>query len=88
MDRLDQLFQQFLRERTYVHNVTDATREWYECAWKAFKDTAPTERATDAAAITKADLQRFVVHLRERGVRPVSCQYVGPCAERILPVAP
>ena len=36
MDRLDALFQQFLRERTYVHNVTEATREWYECAWKAF----------------------------------------------------
>ena len=37
MDRLDQLFQQFLRERTYINNVTPATREWYECAWKAFK---------------------------------------------------
>jgi integrase len=55
--------QQFLRERNYVHNVTVSTREWYESAWKAFT----------SAAITQADLQRFVVHVRERGVRPVSC---------------
>lgn len=27
MDRLDQLFEQFLRERTYINNVTASTRE-------------------------------------------------------------
>ena len=37
MHRLEQLFQQFLRERTYINNVTSSTREWYESAWKAFK---------------------------------------------------
>ena len=33
------------------------------------------ERAATRSAplITKADLQLFVVHLRERGVKPVSC---------------
>jgi hypothetical protein len=36
MDRINQLFEQFLRERTYINNVTTATREWYQCAWKAF----------------------------------------------------
>ena len=75
MDRLDQLFQQFLRERKYIQNVTPATCEWYECAWTAFggsRASAP-ERSPSAALITKTDLQHFVVHLRERGVRPVTC---------------
>ena len=71
MDRLDQLFQQFLRERTYVNNVTPSTREWYESAWKAFSATAPRPRRLRRQLITKADLQHFVVHLRERGVKPV-----------------
>jgi site-specific recombinase XerD len=75
VSRLDQLFQQFLRERTYVNNVTASTREWYECAWKAFtaaRASAP-ERPPSSALISKADLQHFIVHLRERGVKPVSC---------------
>lgn len=35
MSRLDQLFERFLRERTYIQNVTASTCEWYQCAWKA-----------------------------------------------------
>ena len=66
---LDQLFEQFLREGTYVHNVTPKTRDWYQSAWQAFERS----RGEDATEITKADLQRFVVHLRERRVKPVSC---------------
>jgi hypothetical protein len=75
MDRLEQLFQQFLRERTYINNVTTATREWYESAWKAFKaaHASAPGRPASSPLISKADLQQFVVHLRERGVKPVSC---------------
>ncbi len=75
MDRLHRLFEQFLRERTYIQNVTPATCEWYQSAWKAFKRAhanAP-ERPPTAPLITKADLQYFVVHERERGIRPVTC---------------
>lgn len=75
MHRLDQLFQQFLRERTYINNVTASTREWYETAWKAFRTahaSAP-ERPSSAPLIAKSDLQQFVVHLRERGLKPVTC---------------
>jgi site-specific recombinase XerD len=75
MSRLEQLFQQFLRERTYINNVTVSTREWYECAWKAFTaalKVAP-ERDRTATLISKTDLQHFVVHLRERGMKPVTC---------------
>src|SRR5438093_10228507 len=75
MDRLEQLFQQFVRERTYINNVTSSTCEWYDTAWKAFKAAHVNAPARPASAplITKADLQFFVVHLRERGVKPVSC---------------
>ena len=69
------LFEQFLRERVYINNITPATHEWYECAWKAFataQRTAP-ERSPAAPLISKADLRRFVVRLRERGVTPVTC---------------
>ncbi len=66
----DELFQQFLRERTYLKNVTPKTREWYESAWKALKST---QGDGEAWPLTKPLLQTFVVRLRERGVRPVSC---------------
>ena len=79
MDRLDQLFQQFLRERTYINNVTQATLDWYECAWKAFNTAHRTSpERPSSALIAKADLQHFIVHLRERGVRPVSCNTPMP----------
>jgi site-specific recombinase XerD len=74
MSRLDQLFQQFLRERTYINNVTSDTLDWYRSAWKAFNRAQSTAlpRPPSSPLITRADLQSFVVHLRERGVRPVS----------------
>jgi integrase/recombinase XerD len=75
MDPLDQHFQQFLRERIYLHNVTPKTAEWYRNVWHVFQRwwaTLPiSERSR--AVISRADLQEFVVHLRERGVKPVSC---------------
>jgi integrase/recombinase XerD len=75
MMTLDQYFDQFVRERTYLNNVTPKTRDWYLTAWKAFTrfraDLPP--RSSTAPLITKADLHQFVVHLRERGLKPVSC---------------
>jgi hypothetical protein len=32
MIRLNTLFEQFLRERIYLHNITPKTREFYETA--------------------------------------------------------
>jgi hypothetical protein len=57
MDRLDQLFQQFLRERTYINNVTPATREWYECARKALTGARGgiPERPASAPLLSKAE---------------------------------
>ncbi len=65
----------FLRERVYLHNITPKTKAFYETAWTAYcraQQTRPA-RPADAALITRTDLQEFVVHLRERGVKPVSC---------------
>jgi integrase/recombinase XerD len=75
MDRLTQLFDQFLQQRTYITNVTPKTRDWYQSAWKAFNaaQAAAPPRPESAPLIAKADLQGFIVHLRERGLRPVSC---------------
>ena len=75
MATLSEHFEQFLRERTYLQNITPRTREWYATAWQAFErslSTAPPQ-PYDAPLISRADLQRFVSHLRERGVKPVSC---------------
>jgi hypothetical protein len=70
-----QHFDQFLRERVYLNNITPKTRDWYETAWHAYQRAhrdAPA-RSPSAPLITRADMQGFVVHLRERGVKPVSC---------------
>jgi hypothetical protein len=32
----DLFFQQFLRERIYLHNVTPKTAEWYRNVWGVF----------------------------------------------------
>jgi integrase/recombinase XerD len=75
MSALDQQFQSFLRERIYLHNVTPKTAEWYRNVWRVFLrwwGTLPIEQR-DRPVLSRADLQEFVVHLRERGVKPVSC---------------
>jgi hypothetical protein len=76
MPSLDQLFDQFVRERTDVQNVTPRTCEWYRTAFAAFQRAQANAAATPAppTVISRAGLQQFVIHLRERGVKPVSCK--------------
>src|SRR5687768_11473566 len=59
---LEQHFQQFLRERVYLHNITPATRDYYLSAWKAFvrAHAATLPRAPDAPVLTLCDLQLLV----------------------------
>ena len=69
------LTEQFLKERTYLQNVTPATVVWYRTAFKSYRasfedDTAPVP--------TKAVLQSFVIKQRELGLRPVTVNtYIG-----------
>jgi integrase/recombinase XerD len=75
MTDLNGYFDRFLRERVYLHNITPKTRDYYVTAWKAFVRAhaeAPI-RTADAPIFTRADLQHFIVHLRERGVKAVTC---------------
>jgi len=64
------LFEQFLKERTYLKNVTPATLRWYRIAFKSYRKAIPD----DAAPLpTRATLQEFVIRLRDRGVPPITC---------------
>jgi site-specific recombinase XerD len=63
------LFSQFLDQRRYLKNVTPSTIEWYETAFKALQRA----HATLDPAVTKTSLQQFVVSVRQRGVKPISC---------------
>jgi integrase/recombinase XerD len=71
---LDTRFQQFLRERRYLRNVSPQTIEWYVTAWGSFKKSATHCPAcpTCPADLKQAHLEEFVYALRDRGVRPVT----------------
>jgi integrase/recombinase XerD len=76
MPSLNSLFEMFLRERTYIRNVSPKTRIWYESAWKSFTATQRPMFADDAIStacpIAREHLTAFVVRLRERGLRTVT----------------
>ena len=56
-------FDLFLRERLYLHNVSQRTIEWYEQSFKWLGSETPDEAA----------LSNFVVRMRERGLQASSC---------------
>jgi len=70
--QIETLFQQFLKERKYLRNVSPQTIEWYETAWKYFNRSA-TPCLTSSTSLTRESLEQFVYGLRDRGVRPVTC---------------
>jgi integrase/recombinase XerD len=70
MSALSTLFEQFIRERRYLKNVTSKTVIWYQNAFDALTRTVAVSAPND---LTKPLLQDFVVGLRERGLSPVSC---------------
>jgi site-specific recombinase XerD len=69
------LIEQFLKERRFLKNVTEPTLVWYRVAFRNYRALIP---ASDAARLPTKALQQFVVGLRERGIRPVTCNtYIG-----------
>lgn len=56
-------FEQFIKERQYLHNVSPRTVEWYRESFKWLGGTAPSE----------TDLKEFVLRMREAGLKPSSC---------------
>jgi len=91
MATLGSLFEQFLRERRYLKNVSPKTITWYETSWKSFLATQPpglaTTTITTTDAITPHHLTAFVIALRNRDVRPVTVNTWFACDQRFLPVA-
>jgi site-specific recombinase XerD len=69
---LDELFSRFVRERKYLQNVRLSTIEWYELSWRSFRSSA-TPGLTTQADLTIDQLQHFIYTMRDRGVRPVTC---------------
>ena len=72
------LFEQFLKERMYLKALIPKTKLWYRTAWKAFEAYQAVAGKSvispddQVASLTKARLQAFVVHVRDRGLKPRS----------------
>jgi integrase/recombinase XerD len=64
---MKELFEQFVREKIYLQNVSPKTVSYYRDSWKAY------QRYTGGELLTKALLAEFVIKMREAGVKPVSC---------------
>jgi site-specific recombinase XerD len=60
-------FEQFIRSRQFLKNVTPKTLDWYATSFAALRKHHPTEE------FTKASLEGFVIRLRENCLSPVSC---------------
>ena len=60
------IFAQFLKDKTYIVNVTPKTISFYKQSFNAFR----RHYQGTLENITKADLNNFVIHLRERGMSP------------------
>jgi len=76
------LFEQFLAERRYLRNVTTSTLEWYQTGFKALQKIL----GADVPPLTKSNLQQFVVAMRQRGMKPVSCNTYIQSGECLLSV--
>jgi integrase/recombinase XerD len=61
------LYQQFIREKQYLLNVSDRTVEGYKWAWKAF---APALKGKEL--VTKADVLKRIAELKSKGLSTVS----------------
>jgi integrase/recombinase XerD len=62
------LFEQFVREKRLLKNVTPKTVRWYNQSWAAF-----TGAVGVPDKIEKHVLNQFVIKMRERGLSAVSC---------------
>jgi integrase/recombinase XerD len=56
-------FEQFIKERQYITNVSDSTVEWYRQSLKWLNIESPTE----------ADIKAVVMRMRDSGLKPTGC---------------
>jgi site-specific recombinase XerD len=66
---LDQPFNQFCQERQYIKNSAANTITFYRQSYKAFKLYV----GEDTQELNKSVLNRFVLTMREKGMKPSTC---------------
>jgi len=67
---MQKLYEQFVKERTYLKNVSPATIQWYWSSWRPFSPFL-SECPSVTSAI-KAGVLEGIAHLKEAGVKAVS----------------
>jgi len=60
---MDPRFEQFIKEKKYLHNVSPATEQWYRDSLKWLPGPAPDEAA----------LKALVMRMRDKGLKATSC---------------
>ena len=68
MTPLPEIFEQFLKERTYLKGCSPKTLTFYRSSFKAYQ-----KFSGGATMPTKASLTAFVTGIREQGMSPVTC---------------
>ena len=66
----ERIFEEFLTERRYLKNISPNTERHYRQSWTAYKTHAPGGLDVE---ISKAQLNRWVIAMRERDIKPKSC---------------
>ena len=64
---MEHFYSEFTREKQYLQNVSPATVDGYQWAWKAFEPVL-----AGRASVTKADIASHVAELHGRGLSPVT----------------
>jgi integrase/recombinase XerD len=68
MTSLEEIFERFLKERTYLKGSSPKTLTFYCSSFRAYQKFSGS-----ATLPTKADLTAFVTGMRERGMKVVTC---------------
>jgi len=68
------LFEQFIRERQYLQNVTPATLKWYEYSFKWLPHESPSQD----------ELKEVVLRMRERGLKASGCNCISRAVNAYL----
>ena len=64
---LSELFEQFVKERKYLKNVTPKTVRYYHNCWDSYRRLVSVEMPD---ALSRELLPHYVVKLRESGAHP------------------
>jgi integrase/recombinase XerD len=67
MENLKKLFEEFIREKRFIKNITLATENYYDQSWLAYQRYAPP------IELSKVQLVKWVMAMREADVKPTSC---------------